>query len=128
MIGGFLLIKVLTCRVLAAGNLPYLTQSLSLLQTAPPSQNPRVSAPRFNLKIVASLFFYLTAEYLENLLHIKGYADDLIQSCGLKNILYPMSDCRLFYKNDNMQTRIALFQELETFLKNLYGLIMKNMK
>lgn len=79
------------------------------------------------MKIVASLFYYLVVEYMETLLQTKGYSEDLIWTCGLRNILYRHTELKLFYKNENYKTRCDLFFQLETFLKQLNGILVRHL-
>lgn len=97
MIGGLILIKVLICRVFTLANFPNLVNAFNL----PPYTAGRYNGPRFNLKVISSLFYYLVVEYLEMLVQIKGYSEDLIWTCGLRNILYRHTELKLFYKSEN---------------------------
>ena len=114
MIGGFILIKVLVCRIIATQNIQALSQQLSS-QTNPSSGN----GPKFNLKILSRIFYYIVVEYMETLLNTKGYSEDLIWTCGLKSILYRHTELKMFYSNENYRVRCEHFALLEQFFKGL---------
>jgi uncharacterized membrane protein YqhA len=84
IVGGFIMIKTLVCRWLA--NYQNLCTVLGIMPRQ--SQKGVAHAPKFNLKIIASIVYYLSVEYLELLLQVKGYSEDLIWTCGLRNILF----------------------------------------
>jgi hypothetical protein len=125
MIGGFILIKVLICRVFAPSNFQNLLEALQLPPLVPGSQT--YNGPRFNLKLVSSLFYYQVVEYMETLLQTKGYSEDLIWTCGLRKLLYRHPDLKLYYKNENYKTRCDHFFQLETFLKSLNKILVRNL-
>ncbi|TNV83796.1 hypothetical protein FGO68_gene12426 [Halteria grandinella] len=111
MMGGLVLIKVLICRVFSQSNFANLIQAYQLQ----PFTATRYNGPRFNLKLISSLFYYLVVEYLETLLQTKGYSEDLIWTCGLRNI-----------KSENYKVRCELFNLLETFLKSLNQMLVRH--
>lgn len=115
MIGGLILIKVLVCRIMATSNTSQLIQQLTNSLMPPQSQQ----GPKFNLKVLASLLYYIIVEYMETLLAVKGYSEDLIWTCGLRSILYRHTELKMFYKNENYRFRCEHFALLEQFLKAL---------
>lgn len=124
MLGGFVLIKVLICRVFSQSNFANLLLTYSL----PPFTAARYNGPRFNLKLISSLFYYLVVEYLETLIQTKGYSEDLMWTCGLRNILYRHTDVKLFYKNENYKMRCELFTLLESFFKGFNQILVKHIE
>ena len=131
MIGGFILIKVLVCRIMAQTNITQVLLKMGINQMVNSTPNngrdPKVNAPRFNMKILSSLFYYIVVEYMESLLASKGYSEDLLWTCGLRNILYKHTDVKLYYKQENYQTRSEHFTLLESFLKQLTNLLNKTL-
>ena len=112
IIGNYILIKILVCKVLAN------PQSLGFI----PSQylnidNAYTQKLKINFKVLTSLLFYTVIEYMELLLKAKGYADDLIFQSGLKDILYKQEQLKFFYSEDNYPFRCELFEIIEAFLR-----------
>ena len=114
MIGGFILIKVLICRLIATQNIAALAQQLSAS-----TQIAQGNGPKFNIKVLTSLFYYIVVEYMETLLNSKGYSEDLIWTCGLRSILFRHTELKMFYKNENYRVRCEHFALLEQFFKTL---------
>jgi hypothetical protein len=77
------------------------------------------NGPKFNIKVLTSLFYYVVVEYMETLLNSKGYSEDLIWTCGLRSILFRHTELKKFYKNENFRVRCEHFALLEQFFKTL---------
>ena len=84
----------------------------------------QINAPRFNLKMLASLLFYTVVEYLEQLLGSKGYAEDLFNS-GLRTVVFKTQDIRLFFSAENFKARSDKFVLIETFMKRLNDAVLR---
>ena len=80
VLGNYLLIKVLVCKVLQNPTALVQGEMSSAIR-----QNAKV---KVNFKLLGSMIYYTVMEYMEQMLKSSGFSHDLIHKSGLGNVIY----------------------------------------